>query len=120
MQQLQIEIYLSDETKLYQDWYTGLTQTENSEYTKKVRVIPPLDELKKLYEDWIKQQQEVIKIKFCKKYFQMRKQFQNQETLLIAGVADSLSSVFVGFPINLIAVATILVSEKYLDRICDC
>ncbi len=48
----------------------------------------------------------------------MRKQFQNQEALLIAGVADSLS--FVGIPINILALATILVSEKHLDRICNC
>jgi hypothetical protein len=40
--------------------------------------------------------------------------------MLIAGVADSLSVVFVGVPINLVAVATILVSEKHLDRICNC
>ncbi len=101
-------------------WYTGLTQTEDSQYTQKVGFIPPLDELKKMCLNWIKQQQESIKTNFCKKYSQMRKQFQNQETLLIAGVADSLSVVFVGVPINLVAVATILVSEKHLDRICNC
>jgi hypothetical protein len=115
-----IEMYLADKTKLYQDWYTGLTQTEENQYTQKVGVIPPLDELKKMSLNWIKQQQESIKTKFCEKYCQTRQQFQNQETLLIAGVADSLSVVFVGVPINLVAVATILVSEKHLDRICNC
>ncbi len=49
--QQQIEAYLADETKLYQDWYVGLTQTEDNKYTKKVGVIPPLDELKKMCEN---------------------------------------------------------------------
>jgi hypothetical protein len=77
-----IEMYLADETKRYQDWYTGLTQTEDSQYTQKVGFIPPLDELKKMCLNWIEQQQESIKTNFCDKYCQMRKQFQNQETLL--------------------------------------
>jgi len=119
-QQALIETYLVDETKLYQDWYTGLIQTKDSQYTQKVGFIPPLAELRKMCEDWIGQKQESIKTNFCAKYSQMRKQFQNQETLLIAGVADGLSVVLVGVPINVVAVATILVSEKHLDRICNC
>ena len=115
-----IELYLADEAKLYQDWYTALTQTEGTEYTQKVAVIPPLAELKKLCFNWIEQQQASLKTPFCEKYAQIRKQFQNQETLLIAGVADSLSVVFTGMPINLLAVATILVSKKHLDQICNC
>jgi hypothetical protein len=119
-QQTLIEMYLADEAKLYQDWYAGLTQTEESQYTQKVGVIPPLDELKNLCENWIQQRQESIKTQFCEKYSQMRTQFQEQEALLIAGVADSLSLVFVGVPINMVAAATILVSKKHLDRICNC
>jgi hypothetical protein len=119
-QQVLIEMYLADETKLYEAWYTGLTQTEDSEYTQKVSVIPPLEELKKLCLNWIQQQQAALKPKFCEKYRHLRKEFQHQETLLIAGVADSLSVVFTGLPINLLAVATILVSEKHLDQMCNC
>ncbi len=120
-QQALIETYLADETKLYQDWYSGLTQTEDNQYTQKVgSIIPPVDELKKMCLNWIKQQQETLKSESCGKYCQIRQQFQNQETLLIAGVADGLSVVFVGIPINVIAVATILVSEKHLDKICNC
>ncbi|HIE00605.1 MAG TPA: hypothetical protein EYP59_10000 [Thiotrichaceae bacterium] len=115
-----IEMYLADEAKCYEDWYTALTQTESSQYAQKVRAIPPLDDLKKLCLNWIKQQQASITNQFCEKYAQIRKQFQNQETLLIAGVADSLSVVFTGVPINLLAVATILVSEKHLDQMCKC
>ncbi len=37
-----IEMYLADEAKCYEDWYTGLTQTEGSQYAQKVRAIPPL------------------------------------------------------------------------------
>jgi len=37
-----IEMYLADEAKCYEDWYTALTQTEGSQYAQKVRAIPPM------------------------------------------------------------------------------
>lgn len=115
-----INKYLADETKLYQDWYTGLTQTEDTQYTKEVGVIPKLPELKKMCEGWIDQQTPVLKAKFCDSYCQKRQQLLNQETRLIAAVTDILTVTFAGFPINSIAVAVILVTTKHLDHLCEC
>ena len=105
---------------MYQDWYTGITQTEEAQYTKQVGSIPPLPEIKKLCEGWITQQKSALKAKLCEPYCQKRQQFQNQEALLIAAVADALSIILVGIPINVVAVAVILVTEKHLDQFCDC
>jgi hypothetical protein len=117
--ELQIEIYLSNEDKLYQDWYTGLFETsEDAPYTTEVGIIPEREELKRFFEKWFNNQKEKLK-KLCVDYCQKRSQ-QNQQTLLIASVADSLSFVVVGFPVNIVATATILVAGKFLDRLCDC
>lgn len=115
----QIEEYLSDETKLYQDWYTGLfEESEDAQYTTEVGVMPDLDKLKQFFEKWFKKQQTFLK-KVCDDYCQ-HKQQQQQPSLLAAAITDSLG-VFVGnFPINLPATATILVAGGYLDHICHC
>jgi hypothetical protein len=117
----QINEYLSDDTKLYQDWYTAVTQakTESKQYTTQVGVIPDVDELKRLFEKWFRKQRETLK-KLCVEYCQKREQIKEHESLLIAGVADVLTVVFVGTPVNVAAIATILVVGKYLDRLCDC
>ncbi|MEN8221033.1 MAG: hypothetical protein ABFS56_32715 [Pseudomonadota bacterium] len=115
-----INEYLSDETKLYQDWYTGLIQTEDSQYTKEVGVMPKLPELKEMCEGWLNQQTPILKEKLCPRYCQKRQEYQEQETLLIAVVADLLTITFTGVPINFVAVAVILVTAKRLDKLCDC
>ncbi|MCK5524907.1 MAG: hypothetical protein KAI83_17410 [Thiomargarita sp.] len=116
---LQIENYLSDEDKLYQDWYTGLFEaSEDASYTTEVGVIPNRDELKRLFEKWFKKQKEVLK-NLCDGYCQKRQQ-QEQQPFLIAAVADGLVTVTGGIPLNVAAVATILVAGKFLDRLCDC
>jgi nitrate/nitrite-specific signal transduction histidine kinase len=116
----QINQYLFDETKLYQDWYTSLTQTEDSQYTKQVGVVPKLSELQKLCEGWINQQTPVLKAKVCEQYHQKLQQFNEQEeALLIAALADILTIIFAGMPVNCVAVAVILVTKNYLKRICD-
>jgi hypothetical protein len=112
----QINQYLSDETKLYQDWYTGLTQTEDSQYTKQVGIIPDLSKLKKLCEDWINQHLPILKENLCLKVQQLEGQ---EESKLVATVADVLTVIFPGVPMNRVAVSVILVSKKYLKRICD-
>jgi len=120
--ELQIDDYLSNEDKLYQDWYTGLFETsKDAQYTSEVGIIPDFDELKQFFEEWFNNQTEKLK-KLCVDYdyCQKRQQQNNQQTLLIAGVADSLTTILVGIPVNFVAVATILVSGKFLDRLCDC
>ena len=115
-----INEYLADETKLYQDWYLGLCNTEDSQYTQEVGVLPTLSELEKMCENWIKQQAPFIKKNFCPPYCQKLQQYQNQEVWLIAMVADILTVTFAGVPVNFVAVAVILVTKKHLDKLCDC
>ncbi len=115
-----INEYLADETKLYQDWFTGLTQTEESQYTKEVAVMPKLSQLKDMYEGWFKKQMPVIKEKLCPPYCQKRQEYKDQETWLIAAVADILTITFTGMPMNCVAVSVILVTTKRLDRFCEC
>jgi hypothetical protein len=115
----EIKHYLSDETKLYHDWYLGVTQVQTDGESLQVSVIPECDELKRLFEQWFNIQQNRLK-KLCEAYCQKRQQFQHSQPLLIATVADTLSTVFMGLPINLAATATILVGEAFLDRLCDC
>jgi hypothetical protein len=115
-----INEYLSDETKLYQDWYTGLTQTEEGQYTKEVGVELKLPALKEMYEGWVKQQLPVFKEKLCPPYCKKRQEYQAQETLLIAALADILTFTFTGMPINSVAAAVILVTTKRLDKLCEC
>lgn len=112
----QINQYLSDETKLYQDWYTGLTQTEDSQYTKQVGVVPKLEELQKLFDGWINQHLPILKENLCIKLQQLE---GDEESKLIATVADVLTVIFPGIPMNRIAISVILVTKKYLKRICD-
>jgi len=115
-----INEYLADETKLYQDWYAGLTQTEESQYATEVGVDLKLPALKEMYEGWFKQQMPVFKQKLCPPYCQKRQEYQNQETLLIAALADILSVTLTGIPINSVAAAAILVATKRLDNLCEC
>jgi hypothetical protein len=116
----QINDYLSDETKLYQEWYSGLRSTDKSQYTKQVSVIPPLAELKHLCESWINQQKPVLQNKLCPSYCQRLQQLQEHEPLLIAAIADILTIAFTGIPLNSIAVAVILVTINYLEQFCEC
>ena len=116
----QINTYLADEAKLYQDWYTSLTQTQDAQYTQEVAVMPKLQVLKEMWEGWIQQKTPILKEKLCPWYCQKRQQYQNQETWLIAAVADILTVMFSGLPMNSMAAAVILVTTKRLDTLCDC
>jgi hypothetical protein len=112
-----IQSYLSDETQLYQDWYTGLNPDKGEQYATPVRVDPDSEKFKKLFEKWFRQQRDNLN-KLCDKYCEKRQQFTHQEPLLIAAVADGLTAIFVGVPMNVAATATILSGEKFLDRLC--
>jgi hypothetical protein len=110
-----IENYLSDESKTYQDWYTGLNQEE---HTTKVGVIPDADELKILFEQWFNQYKNALK-KICDGYCQVRQKLQNKKPLLIAALADLLTTALGGIPVNVAATATILITEGFLDSLCN-
>jgi hypothetical protein len=118
--EIKINEYLADEAKLYQDWYTGLIKTEDTKYTKEVGILPELPALKEMFEGWIKQQAPILKAQLCDWYCQKRQEYQDQETWLIAAMADILTITFTGVPINSVAAAVILVTTKRLDQFCEC
>jgi len=89
---------LSDDTKFYQEWYSGLKSIDESQYTKQVSVIPLLAELKQLCESWINQQKQVLQDKLCPSYCQRLQQLHEHEPLLIAAIADIFTAIFTGIP----------------------
>ncbi|MEK8017791.1 MAG: hypothetical protein VSS75_013040 [Candidatus Parabeggiatoa sp.] len=118
--ELQIENYLSDEDKLYQDWYTGLFETsEDAQYTTEVGIIPERDKIKQFFEKWFNNQKDKLK-KLCVDYDYCQKRQQSQQSSLIAFVADGVSIILGSMPVNVVSLATILVAGKFLDRLCDC
>ncbi|RKZ51810.1 MAG: hypothetical protein DRR16_07275 [Candidatus Parabeggiatoa sp. nov. 3] len=118
--ELQIDNYLSDEDKLYQDWYTGLFETsEDAQYTTEVGIIPDRDKIKRFFEKWFNNQKDKLK-KLCVDYDYCQKRQQSQQSSLIAVVADGVSIILGSMPVNVAALATILVAGKFLDRLCDC
>jgi len=115
-----IQDYLSDETKLYQAWYTDLTQSGGDTFTTPVSVIPELSELKQLFEKWIYSKQSILSSKLCETYCTHKQTYKNTEPVLIAAIADILTVLFTGAPINTVAVAVILCTENYLNHMCKC
>ena len=107
-----IQTYLVDEAKLYQDWHSGINPPKKDPYTTPVSVSLEPDVLKKQFEKWFRQQRDKLQ-QLCEVYCEKRQQFSCQEPLLIAAVADSLTAIFVGIPMNVAATATILSGEKF-------
>jgi hypothetical protein len=107
--------------ELYKDWYKYFNESEDIKHTNQSKsIIPSVDTLKKLFEKWINKHKQEISEQLCEQYCQKKQQFQNKESLLIAGVTDGLAVILAGIPVNSVVVATILVADRFLDRICDC
>ena len=49
-----VKAYLSDEAKLYQDWYQGINPDKGEQYAIPVSVSQDLKELKKWFEKWFR------------------------------------------------------------------
>jgi len=119
-----ISEYLVDETKLYQDWYVDFNQaeTESKQYTRKVSFIPEPEKIKLFFEQWFKEQEQLFKDKICGdwRYCERNQEFKDNQSHFIAMLADILTLILVAIPVNSIATATILYTEKRLDRFCGC
>ncbi|MDM8558751.1 hypothetical protein [Candidatus Parabeggiatoa sp. HSG14] len=120
----QIENYILNEDKLYQDWYTGFNQSksEDNQYTVQVAVsIPSTDKVKELFDNWFNGNRNLLKDKICGEwgYCQKKEDFSQHEAQSIALLADFLTVILV-IPVNSIATAIILRVGKYLDHLCEC
>jgi hypothetical protein len=73
-----------------------------------------------LFKNWFNTQQDTLQKKLCEEYCQKREQFKEKDTLLVAALVDILSVMMAGIPISIVALATILVTNRFLDDFCDC
>ena len=119
-QQALIKAYLSDETKLYQDWYQGLNPQTGDPSTVKFASLPSVDAVKQRFEKWVEKHQGWLKQKICVDWGYSRKheKFQTQEMLIIALTADGLTAAL-PIPTATLAAMTILVMERHLDKMCS-
>ncbi|MDM8568404.1 hypothetical protein QUF50_02595 [Thiotrichales bacterium HSG1] len=120
---IQIQKYLANKDQLYQDWYLTYGQTsEPKQFTEQVRAIPSTDGIKKLFAKFYSSVEDILRQKVCEDwcYCEKRTEHQDNKGELIAAIADILAVILSGFPINYLATATILYSEKYLDNLCAC
>ncbi|MEK8021534.1 MAG: hypothetical protein VSS75_032060 [Candidatus Parabeggiatoa sp.] len=113
-----IKLYLSDETKRYQDWYQGLTPPGDPN-TVQFSSQSSIEAIKERFPKWVEKHQAWLKQKICVEWGYSRKHegFQTTEMLIIALTADGLTAAL-PIPTATLAAMTILVAEHHLDKIC--
>jgi len=118
-QQALIKAYLTDETKLYQDWYQGLNPQTGDPTTIPFASLPSVGAVKQRFQNWVEKNQGWLKQKICVDWGYSRKheKFQTQEMLIIALTADGLTAAL-PIPTATLAAMTILVAERHLDKMC--
>jgi len=114
-----IEMYLADETKLYQDWFqihNPTTDTETIEFAE----LPSLVALKKRFGAWFETQERALRKTICDEwdYRCQRKTFENRIALITAIAIDCLVVTYGFSTANTLTIATILVVDGYLERLC--
>jgi len=118
----EIQQYLADYDKRYQDWYTTYGQSpESSQATEQVSAIPSTDGIKKLFARFYESIENVLQQKICGDwcYCEKKSEFQQNREQIIAAIADVLS-VILPMPVNSLTTAVILHEERLLDKLCAC
>jgi len=79
-----------------------------------------LEMLKKRFQQWFEKQQDSLQHKICQEweYPKKKTQFKNKEALIIAISVDCLAIMLSLPTTNILTVATILVADGYLDKLC--
>jgi hypothetical protein len=115
-----INLYLQDETKLYQDWYATVQLQPTDPDTIPFGIRESLDELKQRFIAWwqatvesSQQKLKALRDVLCKKWLEMRE--AEKVHVLIALVLDTLA--YLHLP-HSPPVATILVTSGYLNKLC--
>jgi phytoene dehydrogenase-like protein len=116
-----IEEYLSDKTKLYQDWYKELQQLEEDSDTELFAPLPSEQSIRERFKKWFEKNKELLREKICIKWECSNKKDEYQKiSLLIKSLAaDGLAVLLSISPTNLVRTAIILVVEGYLDKLCS-
>ena len=115
-----INVYLADETKLYQDWYASVQPQSADPDTTRFGINDSLEELKQRFMAWWRhsietdsQRLQLFKDKVCKKWLELKD--HERVHVLIAIVLDGLASLHLP---HSVPVATILVTTGYLSHFC--
>jgi len=112
-----IQAYLADEAKLYQDWfaiYNPPSDTETIRFAEK----PSLESLKKRFATWFDSQEKSLRKIICEEWGYNRKTFENKIALITAIAIDCLVVTYGFSTANTLTIATILVVDGYLERLC--
>jgi hypothetical protein len=89
-QQALLETYLSDSTKLYEDWYKSINQPEEDSETVPYGFLPSKDEIKERFDNWFGEKEEFLRRKICQEwdYPSKRAKYQTKQLLIIGLVMD--------------------------------
>jgi hypothetical protein len=118
----QIQEYLDNPDKLYQDWYTTYGQSpEPNQATELVSVIPSTEGIKKLFARFYASTENVLRQKFCEDwhYCEKKSEYHQNRERIIAAIADVLSTIL-PIPVSSLTTAIILYQERFLDKLCAC
>ena len=119
-----INLYLIDETKLYQDWYASIQPLPPDPDTTQFGINESLAELKQRFIQWWRhsvetdsQRLQLLKDKVCKTWLALKD--HKSTPVLIALVSDALATLNLPYLPNPLPAATILVtSELFLTHLC--
>jgi len=119
-----INLYLADETKLYQDWYASVQPQSADPDTTQFGINESLEELKQRFIAWWRrivetdsQRLQLLKETLCQKWLALKE--HESAPILIALVSDALATLNLPYLPNPLPAATILVtSDIFLTHLC--
>jgi hypothetical protein len=119
-QQILIDSYLKDQSELYQAWYQTVYSPEGDSDIIAFSPSFSLETLKKRFQQWFEKRRAVLQHKICQEweYPNKKSTFENKQALIIAISVDCLAVALSLPTTNVITVATILVVDGYLDKLC--
>ncbi len=116
----QVNDYLADNDKLYQDWYQGLSSPTTETSTVQYARLPSVAAIKSSFQQWFEENEVWLRQKICVEwdYPRKRQESQTSEMLVIALTADGLTALLPIPVAATLATVTILVVENRLDVLC--
>ena len=116
----QVDDYLANNDKLYQDWYQGLSSPTTETSTIQYASLPSVAAIKSSFQQWFEENEAWLRQKICVEwdYPSKRQESQTSEMLVIALTADGLTALLPIPVAATLATATLLVVENRLDVLC--
>lgn len=114
--QRKIEEYLADEDKLFSDWYHSLGNPDFDPDIQPVGIKP--EKIKKVFEDWFQGNKKTLKTGICNDWHELMKQDVVLHSM-IAMLAQTIETLHFQVPVHGLAVAAILLTKEYMERLCS-